>query len=44
MYLCFKGTNVNEAKRILKESGLPITSANDLEDAARKAVASIQKK
>ncbi|XP_040263166.1 succinate--CoA ligase [GDP-forming] subunit beta, mitochondrial [Bufo gargarizans] len=39
-----EGTNVNEAKRILKESGLPITSASDLDDAARKAVTSIGKK
>uniref|UniRef100_A0A6I8S2U2 Succinate--CoA ligase [GDP-forming] subunit beta, mitochondrial n=1 Tax=Xenopus tropicalis TaxID=8364 RepID=A0A6I8S2U2_XENTR len=38
-----EGTNVHEAKRILAESGLPITSANDLDDAARKAVASIAK-
>uniref|UniRef100_W5MVN3 Succinate--CoA ligase [GDP-forming] subunit beta, mitochondrial n=1 Tax=Lepisosteus oculatus TaxID=7918 RepID=W5MVN3_LEPOC len=39
-----EGTNVQEAKRILSESGLPITSANDLDDAAQKAVASIAKK
>lgn len=38
------GTNVHEAQRILNESGLPITSANDLEDAAKKAVASVAKK
>ncbi|KAG9483576.1 hypothetical protein GDO78_009476 [Eleutherodactylus coqui] len=38
-----EGTNVNEAKRILSESGLPIMSANDLDDAARKAVGSIRK-
>ncbi|NP_001089908.1 succinate-CoA ligase, GDP-forming, beta subunit L homeolog [Xenopus laevis] len=38
-----EGTNVHEAKRILAESGLPITSANDLDDAAKKAVASIAK-
>ena len=36
-----EGTNVQEAKRILKESGLPIVSANDLDDAAIKSVASI---
>ncbi|XP_072438606.1 succinate--CoA ligase [GDP-forming] subunit beta, mitochondrial [Chiloscyllium punctatum] len=36
-----EGTNVNEAKRILVESGLPITSASNLEDAAQKAVASM---
>ncbi|PKU35120.1 succinyl- ligase [Limosa lapponica baueri] len=39
-----EGTNVHEAQRILNESGLPITSANDLEDAAKKAVASVAKK
>ncbi|XP_073771600.1 succinate--CoA ligase [GDP-forming] subunit beta, mitochondrial isoform X1 [Danio rerio] len=39
-----EGTNVHEAKRILSESGLPITSATDLDDAARKAVAAIAKK
>ncbi|CAH1783137.1 unnamed protein product [Owenia fusiformis] len=37
-----EGTNVDEAKKILRESGLPITPADDLGDAARKAVASIQ--
>lgn len=41
---CFLGTNVQEAQRILSESGLPITSANDLEDAAKKAVASVARK
>ncbi|RMB98995.1 hypothetical protein DUI87_24540 [Hirundo rustica rustica] len=39
-----EGTNVHEAQRILSESGLPITSASDLEDAAKKAVASVAKK
>ncbi|XP_034962587.1 succinate--CoA ligase [GDP-forming] subunit beta, mitochondrial [Zootoca vivipara] len=39
-----EGTNVHEAKRILTESGLPITAASDLEDAAKKAVASVTKK
>ncbi|XP_058791406.1 succinate--CoA ligase [GDP-forming] subunit beta, mitochondrial [Phymastichus coffea] len=38
-----EGTNVNAAKKILSESGLPILTANDLEEAAQKAVASIQK-
>ena len=37
------GTNVQEAKSILSKSGLPITSAVDLDDAAKKAVASIKK-
>uniref|UniRef100_A0A5F9D0R0 Succinate--CoA ligase [GDP-forming] subunit beta, mitochondrial n=1 Tax=Oryctolagus cuniculus TaxID=9986 RepID=A0A5F9D0R0_RABIT len=39
-----EGTNVQEAQRILNNSGLPITSAVDLEDAAKKAVASVAKK
>ncbi|XP_071479118.1 succinate--CoA ligase [GDP-forming] subunit beta, mitochondrial-like [Diadema antillarum] len=33
------GFNVDKARNILKESGLPITTAEDLEDAAIKAVA-----
>ncbi|KAG8187701.1 hypothetical protein JTE90_000167 [Oedothorax gibbosus] len=37
-----EGTNVDEAKAILANSGLPIVTANDLDDAARKAVASLQ--
>lgn len=39
----FPGTNVHEAKRILTESGLPILAADDLDDAAKKAVAAIKK-
>ena len=35
------GTNVEEAKKILAESNLPISSASDLDDAAKKAVASL---
>uniref|UniRef100_A0AAV2M8W0 ATP-citrate synthase/succinyl-CoA ligase C-terminal domain-containing protein n=1 Tax=Knipowitschia caucasica TaxID=637954 RepID=A0AAV2M8W0_KNICA len=38
-----EGTNVHEAKRILSESGLPITAADDLDDAAKKAVAATTK-
>lgn len=38
------GTNVHEAQKILNNSGLPITSAVNLEDAAKKAVASVAKK
>ncbi|XP_056887278.1 succinyl-CoA ligase [GDP-forming] subunit beta, mitochondrial [Takifugu flavidus] len=38
-----EGTNVHEAKRILTESGLPITAAENLDDAAVKAVAAIKK-
>lgn len=41
--LCLPGTNVHEAKRILTESGLPITAAENLDDAAKKAVAAIKK-
>ena len=32
------GTNVDLGKKILEQSGLPILSAENLEDAARKAV------
>ncbi|KAB0403554.1 hypothetical protein E2I00_009778 [Balaenoptera physalus] len=39
-----EGTNVHEAQNILSNSGLPITSAVDLEDAAKKAVASVAEK
>jgi succinyl-CoA synthetase beta subunit len=37
-----EGTNVEEGKRILGESGLPIVAANDLGDAARKIVAEVK--
>jgi len=33
-----EGTNVTEGKRMLADSGLAITSAEDLGDAARKVV------
>ena len=36
-----EGTNVNEGKQMLARSGLAITSADDLADAARKAVAAV---
>ena len=36
-----EGTNVNEGKDMLAKSGLAITSAEDLADAARKAVAAV---
>jgi len=36
-----EGTNVDNAKKILQESGLPIQSATDLDDAAKKAVAAL---
>src|SRR5688500_13115771 len=37
-----EGTNVEEGKRILADSGLAITPANDLGDAARKIVAAVR--
>ena len=37
-----EGTNVAKGKEILKSSGLNITPANDLGDAAKKAVASLK--
>jgi succinyl-CoA synthetase beta subunit len=39
-----KGTNEDLGKKILKDSGLPIISAENMADAARKVVASIAKK
>ena len=39
-----EGTNVAEGKRILETSGMKIIAAEDLDDAARKAVASIRGK
>jgi succinyl-CoA synthetase beta subunit len=38
-----EGTNVDEGKRILGASGLPIVAADDLGDAARKIVAQVKK-
>ncbi|MBU2034056.1 MAG: ADP-forming succinate--CoA ligase subunit beta [Alphaproteobacteria bacterium] len=38
-----EGTNVAAGKEILENSGLPIVSANDLGDAARKIVAEVKK-
>ncbi|XP_054006160.1 succinate--CoA ligase [GDP-forming] subunit beta, mitochondrial [Hylaeus anthracinus] len=37
-----EGTNVTEAKKLLAESGLPIITANDLDEAAKKAVSSVK--
>ena len=37
-----EGTNVDEGKAILANSGLPIVAANDLGDAARKIVAEVK--
>ncbi|XP_031848016.1 succinate--CoA ligase [GDP-forming] subunit beta, mitochondrial [Nomia melanderi] len=36
-----EGTNVKEAKKLLTESNLPIITANDLDEAAKKAVSSV---
>lgn len=38
-----QGTNVDSAKKILADSGLPILTANDLDEAAKKAVAALEK-
>ncbi len=38
-----EGTNVAEGKKIMAESGLPIVSADDLGDAAKKIVAEVKK-
>lgn len=37
-----EGTNVEDGKRILADSGLPIVAANDLGDAAKKIVAQVK--
>jgi succinyl-CoA synthetase beta subunit len=39
-----KGTNEDLGRKILKESGLPIISADNMADAAQKIVAAVQKK
>lgn len=36
-----EGTNVEKGKDIIRNSGLPITTADDLDDAATKAVAAL---
>ena len=38
-----EGTNVEQGKKIISTSGLAITTADDLDDAAKKAVASLKK-
>jgi succinyl-CoA synthetase beta subunit len=38
-----EGTNVEEGKAILRESGLNVIPANDLADAAEKVVAAVRK-
>jgi succinyl-CoA synthetase beta subunit len=37
-----EGTNVQQGRKILEESGLSLTSANSLSDAAKLAVAAVQ--
>ncbi len=37
-----EGTNVEQGRRILDESGLPLTSASDLDDAAEKVCAKVR--
>jgi succinyl-CoA synthetase beta subunit len=37
-----EGTNVNEGKQIIRESGLNVIAADDLEDAARKIVKAVK--
>jgi len=39
-----KGTNEDLGRKILKDSGLPIISADNMADAARKVVAALKKK
>jgi succinyl-CoA synthetase beta subunit len=39
-----KGTNEDLGKKILKDSGLPIISADNMADAAEKVVAAVKKK
>ncbi len=37
------GTNVDEGKKIIRESGLNVIPADDLDDAAQKIVAAVKK-
>ncbi len=37
-----EGTNVEKGKALLRDSGLPLTTANDLDDAAEKIVAAVK--
>jgi succinyl-CoA synthetase beta subunit len=39
-----EGTNAEQGRKLLKESGLAITPATDLTDAAKKVVAAAKKK
>ncbi len=36
-----EGTNVEQGRAIMEQSGLPIIAASDLDDAARKVVAAV---
>ena len=38
-----EGTNVDLGKKIIKESGLNVVPADDLDDAAQKVVAAVKK-
>jgi succinyl-CoA synthetase beta subunit len=38
-----EGTNVKEGKKLLEQSGIRVVTADDLDDAAQKAVASLRK-
>jgi succinyl-CoA synthetase beta subunit len=38
-----EGTNVEEGKQIIRESGLNVIPADDLDDAAQKIVAAVRK-
>ena len=38
-----EGTNVEEGKQIIRESGLNVIPADDLDDAAQKIVAAVKK-
>ena len=38
-----EGTNVELGKKLIADSGLPIVAANDLDDAAKQAVAQVLK-
>ena len=42
LWVRLEGTNVELGKKILSESGLAITPADDLEDAAQKIVKAVQ--
>ena len=38
---CLSGTNVIRAREVLKDSGIPVTTADNLDEAAMKAVKSL---